>query len=188
MSLLVRVATLAIVAVLTVSPAVASAKPRSDPETDKSLGPSDGAGHYLGGQSSTSLFHGCRLYDEQWYPTSLVSGQPTTAPSTHKHVTFKVDTAAFPTFSWTAKAGYRICGVEVYATLDSPEIRADQLLTWASYTSGRRRGSTDTKGKETVKVRMPKHLSSEDQDLSMFEGKTLSMYAFQAITVYVKKG
>lgn len=187
MPLLVRVVTLAIVTALTAAPALAATKHQADPETDKSLGPGDGAGHYFGGQSSTSRFHGCNRYDNQWFPTSLLSGQPTTAPSTHRYVTFKVDTAGFPTFRWTAKAGYKICGVEVFATLIGAGTKGGELLTWASYKSGPLSGSTDPTGKETVKVHTPKQLGSDDQDLSDFAGKTLDMHLFQAITVYVKK-
>lgn len=188
MLLSVRVLTLAIVAAFSASPAVAATKHTSNPETDKRLGPGDGAGRYLGGQSSTSQFHGCNRYDEQWFPTSLLDGQQTITPSTHRFVTFRVDPAGFPTFSWTAKAGYKICGVEAFAALAGPDTKGGQLLSWVSYKSGRVSGSTDPKGKETIKVRMPKRLGSDDQDLSDFEGRTLGMYGFQAITVYVKKG
>jgi hypothetical protein len=183
-----RIAVLVLVAALSASPGLAANKHASDPETDTTLGPGDGAGHYFGGQSSSSEFHGCRKSDDQWFPTSLLSGQQTTAPSTHKYVTFKVDTAGFPTFSWTAKAGYRICGVEVFAALASAETKGGQLLAWAAYKSGPLSGSTAVKGKETVMVRTPKDLGTGQPDLKIYAGRTLGMYGFQAITVYVKKG
>ncbi|HET6509141.1 MAG TPA: hypothetical protein VFG42_20265 [Baekduia sp.] len=183
----VRVLTVATVVCLSASPALAAAKPRSDPETDQRLGPADGAGHYFGGQSSTSRFHGCRLSDEQWFPTSLTSGAPTTTPSTHRRVTFTVNTGGFPTFSWKAKKGYRICGVEAYAALAGPDTKGGELLAWVSYTSDPYSGSTAAKGKEAIKVRTPKLLGSDDQDLSVFAGKTLGIYGFQAVAVYVKK-
>ena len=186
MTWLPRIAVLALVAALSASPALA-AKKATNPETDKSLGPGDGAGHYFDGQSSTYQFHGCKRSDDQWYPTSLLSGQPTTTPSTHKYVTFKVNPFGRPTFSWTAKAGYRICGVEVFAALANAQTRGGELLAWASYKSGPLSGSTATDGKETVMVHTPKDLGTDQADLKIFAGKTLGMYGFQAVTVYVKK-
>jgi hypothetical protein len=188
---LIRVLTVATVLCLGVAgaaPALAATKHKADPETDKSLGPADGAGHYLGGQSSTSRYHGCRLSDEQWFPRSLVTGAQTTTPSTHRYATFTVDTAGFPTFTWKAKKGYRICGVEAFAALAGPDTKGGELLAWVGYTSGPRSGSTDPKGKETIKVHTPKDLGSDDQDLKVFAGKTLGIYGFQAVAVYVKKG
>jgi hypothetical protein len=169
------------------SPALAAAR-GSNPETNASLGPETGAGHYLAGQSESAQWHGCRKEDIQWFPTSLLSGQPTTSPSSHRYVTFTVKPGALPTFSWKVKAGYTICGVEAFATLASAETKGGELLAWASYKSGPASGSTALDGKETVKVHMPKDLDVEDQpDLKIYEGKTLGMYAFQAIAVYVKK-
>lgn len=172
---------------LAVLPGGATAKHAVDPVTDGSLGPADGPGHYFDGQSSSSRFHGCRKSDEQWYPTSLLSGTPTTTPSTHRYVTFSVNTQAFPTFTWAAKAGYRICGVEAFATLGGPDTRGGELLAWVSYTSGPAQGSTAKNGKETIKVRTPKDLGTDDPSFTVFAGKTLSIGSFQAVTVYVKK-
>jgi hypothetical protein len=168
------------------TPALA-AQAASDPETNASLGPEAGAGHYLPGQSESSAWHGCRKEDIQWYPTSLLTDQPTTAPSSHRYVTFTVNAGSRPTFSWKVKSGYKICGVEAFATLASAETRGGELLAWASYKSGPTSGSTATDGKETVMVHMPQHLDSDQPDLKVYEGKTLGMYAFQAIAVYVKR-
>jgi hypothetical protein len=187
MTSLPRIAMFALVAALSAAPTVAAKKHASNPETDKSLGPGDGAGHYFDGQSSSSEFHGCRKSDDQWYPTSLLSDQPTTAPSTHKYVTFKVDTEGVPTFSWTAKAGYKICGVEAFAALANAETRGGELLAWVAYKSGSSSGSTATDGKETVMVHTPKDLGTDQPDLKIYANKTLGIYGFQALTVYVKK-
>ncbi len=157
----------------------------SNPETNAKLGPADGAGHYLGGQDSTTLWHGCRKSDTAWYPVDLVSGGQVTQPSTHRYVTFTVKQGAFPYFSWKAKAGYKICGAEAFTVLATG---ADELLTWASYKSGATSGSTAVNGKETTTVHMPAKLDTEDNpDLKAFEGQTLTMTQFQAIAVYVKK-
>jgi hypothetical protein len=184
MPLRTRVVLLSVIAVLG-APAVASAAAGHDPETDAKLGATDNAGVYLGGQSSTSQYHGCTRSDTQWFPRSLVSGQQTTTPSTHEYVTFTVNPSAFPTFTWQAKPGYKICGVEAFAALAGPTTKGGQVLTWVGYTSGRTSGTTDAAGKETIKVRMPKDL---DSDLSDFAGQTLGLYGFQAVTVYVRKG
>jgi hypothetical protein len=183
-----RIAALAIVAALSASPALAAKKRPLTPETDKSLGPGVGAGHYLEGQDSSYEWHGCKRSDEQWFPVSLLSDQPTTSPSTHKYVTFTVKTSGFPTFSWTVKPGYKICGVEAFAALAGADTKGGELLAWASYKSGPTTGSTATDGKETVMVRTPKDIGSDQPDLKIFAGKTLGMYGFQAMTVYVKKG
>jgi hypothetical protein len=181
------IACLVVLAAAGATPAFA-AKSSSNPETNASLGPEAGAGHYLPGQSESGQWHGCRKEDIQWYPTSLLSGQPTTSQNTHHYVTFTVTPGALPTFSWKAKSGYRICGVEAFVTLASAETKGGELLAWASYKSGPTTGSTATDGKETVMVHMPKSLDVEDQpDLKIYEGKTLGMYSFQAIAVYVKK-
>ena len=177
------VATVAAVAV----PAIA-AQAASDPETNSGLSPESGAGHYLPGQSESGEWHGCRKSDVSWYPTSLLSDQPTTTPSTHRYVTFTINTQTTPTFAWKAKAGYKICGVEAFATLASAQTQGNELLAWVSYKSNATSGSTALNGKETTLVHMPKDLEVDDQpDLKVFEGKTVSMYAFQAIAVYVKK-
>jgi streptogramin lyase len=162
-----------------------AAKHAANPETDTHLGPEAGAGHYLPGQSQTAQWHGCRKSDIQWYPTSLLTDQPTTSPSSHRYVTFTV--GQHPTFSWKVKSGYRICGVEAFVTLASAETQGGQLLAWASYKSGPTSGSTAVDGKETTMVHMPAHLDSDQPDLKIYQGKTLGMYAFQAIAVYVKK-
>jgi hypothetical protein len=176
--------------VVTLAAAVAAtpAFAAKSPETNASLGPETGAGHYLAGQSESGQWHGCRKSDVAWYPISLLTEQPTTTPSTHRYVTFTINPRTRPTFSWKVKSGYRICGVEAFATLSSPETKGGQLLAWASYKSGPTSGSTALDGKETVKVHMPKDLEVDDQpDLKIYEGKTLGMDAFQAIAVYVKK-
>jgi hypothetical protein len=181
------IACLAVAVAATATPALA-AKSSSNPETNASLGPETGAGHYLPGQSESGQWHGCRKSDVAWYPLSLLSGQQTTTPSTHKYVTFTVKQGAYPYFSWKVKSGYRICGAEAFATLSGPGTGGSQLLAWASYKSGPTSGSTATDGKETVVVHMPKDLEVDDQpDLKVFEGKTVGMDAFQAMAVYVKK-
>jgi hypothetical protein len=165
-----------------------SALAARSPETDRSLGPGVGAGHYLPGQDSSFSWHGCTRSDKQWYPLSLLDGRQTTAPSTHRYVTFTVKRGAWPYFSWKVKAGYSICGAQAYATLAGPTTRGIELLAWASYRSGAASGSTATDGRETVRVHMPARLDVEDQpDLRVFEGQTVGMDAFQAMTVYVKK-
>jgi len=175
-------------AALVVAAAVASvAVAASNPETDKSLGPSATQGHFLGYPSPTYQWHGCKKEDTQWWPTSLVSGNPTTSPSTHRYVTFTVNTKAYPMVSWKAKAGYRICGVEVATQLTSPQVRGSDLLAEASYTSGPTQGTTALNGRETIKVRIPTK-GIDQAGFEEFEGKTFTMFAFQAVTVFVKKG
>jgi hypothetical protein len=178
---------LVLVAVLTAVAAV-PASAAKDPETDRSLGPEAGAGHYLDGQDSTGQWHGCRRSDTQWYPVSLLGGQQTTTPSTHRYVTFTVNQGSFPYFSWRAKAGYKICGAEAFATLAGPTTGGTELLAWVSYRSDVTSGMTARDGRETVRVHMPRRLDVEDQpDLKVFEGQTVGLDAFQAVTVYVKK-
>jgi hypothetical protein len=177
-------ASVVVLAAVGAAPALAA----RSPETDASLGPAAGAGHYLPGQSNTYKWHGCSRSDVGWYPVSLLTGQPTTSPSSHRYVTFTVKQGAYPYFSWKAKAGYSICGVEAFATLAGPTTRGTELLAWASYKSLAASGSTATDGRETVRVHMPARLDVEDQpDLTVFEGQTVSMSSFQAIAVYVKK-
>ena len=179
----VPVAAAMILAFVVASAALAA----SNPETDKSLGPSATQGHFLGYPTPSYSWHGCTKEDTQWWPTSLVSGNPTTSPSTHRYVTFTVNTRTSPKFSWKAKAGYRICGVEAAAELTSPQVRGSDLLAEASYTSGPVKGSTALSGRETIKVRIPTK-GIDQSGFEQFEGKTFSMFAFQAVTVFVKKG
>jgi hypothetical protein len=175
-------------ALVAVGAAPAAALAARSPETDRSLGPGAGAGHYLPGQSNTGQWHGCARSDVQWYPLSLISGSQTTSQSTSRYVTFTVKRGDFPYFSWKAKAGYAICGAEAFATLAGPTTRGTELLAWASYASGATSGTTATDGRETVRVHMPKRLDADDQpDLKVFEGQTVGMDAFQAMAVYVKK-
>jgi len=177
-----------VAAALVLTLAVASAAlAASNPETDKSLGPSATQGHFLGYPTPTSSWHGCTKEDTQWWPTSLVSGNPTTSPSTHRYVTFTVNTKAYPLVTWTAKAGYRICGVEAAVQLTSPQVRGSDLLAEASYTSAPTKGTTALNGRETIKVRIPTK-GINQAGFEEFEGKTFSMFAFQAVTVFVKKG
>ena len=166
----------------------AAALAASDPQTDKRLGPTATPGRFLGYPAPTASWHGCAKKDTQWWPTSLVSGEPTTSPSTHRYVTFKVNTNADPAFSWKAKAGYKICGVQAAVQLTSTQVRDSDLLAEASYTSGPTKGATAIDGREKIKVRIPaKGIGRTGYE--EFEGKTFSMFAFQAITVFVvKKG
>jgi hypothetical protein len=160
----------------------------SDPETNKALGPSVGAGHYIGGQSESGAWHGCTKSDVQWGPRSFVTGQQTTARSTHKYVTITpAADGVYPMFTWKVKAGYKICGAEAFAAVSGPTTAGGQLLTWVSYTSGATSGTTAKDGKETVKVHMPKDLADEQPDLKPFAGATVGIDAFQAIAVFVKK-
>jgi hypothetical protein len=184
--MLARIAVpLAVLAAVGVPSAALAAR---NPETDRSLGPGAGAGHYLPGQDSSTSWHGCARSDKQWYPTSLLDGSQTTSPSTHRYVTFTVKPGAWPYFSWKAKPGYAICGAEAFATLAGAATKGTELLAWVSYKSGAANGSTATDGRETVRVHMPSRLDVDDQpDLKVFEGQTVGLYAFQAMTVYVKK-
>jgi hypothetical protein len=177
-----------VVVLAAVGAAPAASLAAKNPETDRSLGPAAGAGHYLPGQSNTFKWHGCSRSDVGWYPVSLLSGQQTTTPSTHRYVTFTVNQGRFPYFSWKAKAGYSICGAEAFATLSGPTTKGTELLAWASYKSLATSGSTAVDGRETVRVHMPARLDVDDQpDLKVFEGQTVAMSSFQAIAVYVKK-
>ena len=164
----------------------AAAKGASNPETDARLGPADGPGHFLGYPSPTYSWHGCTKEDTQWWPVSLVTGNRTTSPSTHRYVTFKVNQSGYPRITWKAKPGYRICGAEAAVELNSPQVSED-LLAEASYTSGATTGATAKNGRETVKVRIP-HNGIGDAGFKQFEGKTFSVFAFQAVSVFVKKG
>lgn len=173
-------------AMLALSLAVAAAAlAASKPETDKSLGPSATPGHFLGYPTPTYSWHGCTKEDTQWWPISLVSGSPTTSPSTHRRVTFTVKRTGYPRFSWKAKAGYRICGVEAAVQLTSPQVRGSDLLAEASYTSGPTSGSTSLDGREKIKVRIPTK-GIDQAGFEEFEGKTFSIAGFQAVSVFVK--
>ena len=185
-------ALLTILAACSASPAVAAKK--KAPELDKSLGPRDGVGHFLGGQDSSSIYHGCRKHDDQWYPYSLLDGSQITQPSTSKYLTFTVNTQSFPTISWVVKPGFKICAVIAYGALTSPEVNYGQFLTYFTYPSDPTLGSTDPKGVETIKVKIPKSVAVGNPDLKVFAGKTLTpgsyrpAASFQRVTVYVKKG
>jgi hypothetical protein len=173
-------------AIAGVPAAAALAKAGSNPETDATLGPSAGPGHFLGYPSPTSSWHGCTKEDTQWWPVSLVTGSRTTTPSSHRYVTFSVNQRGYPRFTWKARAGYRICGVQAAVELYSPQVSED-LLAEASYTSGPTTGATAKDGRETVKVRIP-HNGIGDAGFKQFEGKAFSIFAFQAVSVFVKKG
>ena len=175
---------LAAVALLAAAPGQAAA--RRAPETDRSLGPTSNVGHFLGYPVPEREWHGCRRSDTQWWPTSLISGQPTTSPSSHRYVTFTVNTSQAPAFTWTAKPGYRICGVQAAMQLTNPSVDTD-LLAEAVYTSGTLQGSTSTTGREAVQVMIPQR-GINRAGFAKFEGRTFSIYAFQAVTVFVRKG
>lgn len=165
----------------------ATAAAATNPETDKSLGPSATPGHFLGYPTPTYSWHGCTKEDTQWWPISLVTGNPTTTPSSHRRVTFTVRRTGYPRIAWKAKAGYRICGVEAAVQLTSPQVRGSDLLAEASYTSGPTSGSTAADGRETIKVRIPTK-GIDQSGFEQFEGKTFSIVGFQAVSVFVKKG
>ena len=175
---------LAAAALLALSAAPASAA--KNPETDKSLGPSAGPGHFLGYPTPTYSWHGCTKEDTQWWPVSLVSGSPTTTKSTSRYVRFTVNRTGYPRFTWKAKPGYRICGVQAAVQLTSPQVRGSDLLAEASYTSGAKSGATATDGREKVKVRIPTK-GIDQSGFEEFEGKTFSIFAFQSVSVFVKK-
>ena len=178
------------IAAMAATPALAAQK--KSPESDKSLGPRVGAGHYLGGQDSPSMYHGCRKHDDQWYPYSLLDSSPTLAKSTGKYLTFTVNTYSFPSISWVVKPGYKICAVVAYATLYNPS-DGGGFLTYFTYGSDPTLGSTAANGVETVKIKLPKDLAEDNPDLASIAGKTVTpgsyrpATSFQRVTVYVKK-
>ncbi len=116
-----------------------------------------------------------------------MTDQPTTTPSSHRYVTFTVNTRAYPKFTWKAKAGYRICGAEAAVQMTSPQVPGSDLLGEASYTSGAKSGTTAADGREKIKITIPKKGISR-AGFEEFEGKTFSIAAFQSVTVFVKKG
>ena len=163
------------------APAAQAAKRSA--ETDSRLGPADGAGHFFTAPAPTGVWHGCRASDDQWWPVSVIDGLPTDSPSTDVRVTFTVHRSS-PQFTWRVRRGFRICGVQVLAQMSSPEVPGYDLLSEIVYPSGRVSGSTARSGPETLKVRVPASGISSDYD--DFAGKTMSIVAFQAITVFVR--
>ncbi len=175
-----------IVAALLLAVGAAPASAAKNPETDKSLGPSAGPGHFLGYPTPTYSWHGCTKEDTQWWPVSLVTGNPTTTKSTSRYVRFTVNRTGYPRFTWKAKAGYKICGAQAAMQLTSPQVRGSDLLAEASYTSGPTTGATAADGREKVKVKIPTK-GIDQSGFEEFEGKTFSIFAFQAVSVFVKK-
>lgn len=170
---------------LLVAPA-AIGKVAKNPENDKSLGPTKSAGYFLGSPTPTYQWHGCTKSDTQQGPRNLVDGSPNTEKSTSRYVRFTVNTKAYPAFSWEAKAGWRICGVQVAVQLTNPDVDSD-LLAEAGYTSGGSAGSTATgDGRERITVKIPAK-GIRVRGFEKYEGKTMSIVAFQSVTVFVKR-
>jgi hypothetical protein len=180
-----RVATV-LVALLALSvTAAAATAAKRNPETDKSLGPADGPGYFLGSPQATYSWHGCTKSDTQYWPVSLVDGTPTTNKGSSRYVRFAVSRTSLPRFSWRTKPGYRICGVQAAVQLSSPQVDSD-LLAEASYPSGPTAGTTIAVGREQLKVTIPTK-GIRVRGFEKFEGRSFSILAFQSVTVFVKK-
>lgn len=164
---------------------VAAGKVAKNPENDKSLGPTKNAGYFLGYPSPTYQWHGCTKSDTQQGPKNLVDSTPNTEKSTSRYVRFTVSRTA-PKYSWKAKPGWKICGVQVAVQLTNKDVDSD-LLAEAGYTSGPSAGSTATgDGRETIKVKIPAK-GIRARGFEKYEGKTFSILDFQSVTVFVKR-
>jgi len=165
---------------------VAAGKVAKNPENDKTLGPTKNVGYFLGNPTPTYQWHGCTKSDTQPGPRNLVDGSPNTEKGSSRYVRFTVDPKAKPQFSWKAKPGWKICGVQVAVQLTNPNVSSD-LLAEAGYTSGASAGATaGGDGRETIKVTIPAK-GIRAQGFEEFEGKTFSIIGFQAVTVFVKR-
>lgn len=164
-----------------VTPAAAA---KSNPERDK-LPPSANAGYFLGYPTATYSWHGCTKTATAHTPAAPVDGEPELARGTkQKAATFTISRTA-PYVSWQVKSGWKICGVQISAVLESPAVSA-MLLAQAGYTSGINSGSTSATGTETIQVTIPtKGIGA--QGFEEFEGQTFSISSIQQITVFMKK-
>jgi hypothetical protein len=159
---------------------------KSNPENNKRLGPTANPGYFLGYPSPTYSWHGCTK-------TSRASLQPRIpqAPQFGKGnaqgaITFTTNRAARPFYSWKAKKGWKICGVQVSVVLSNPNVDSD-LLGSAGYTSGYFAGSTaKTAVGETIKVKIAKNAINH-RDFVDYEGRTYAMDSIVDVTVFVKK-
>ncbi|MCU0277903.1 MAG: hypothetical protein MUE31_03320 [Candidatus Nanopelagicales bacterium] len=167
---------------LAVAPAASAAK--SNPEGDK-LPPTASAGYFLGYPSPTYQWHGCTKVASQLTLSRPVDGQPRLPKGNRQSaVQFSMQSTA-PYASWEVKPGWRICGVQVGAVLDNPDVDT-LLLAEVGYTSGPKKGSTAATGKETIQVKIPtKGIGS--QGFEKYEGKTFSIRSIQHVSVFVKK-
>lgn len=164
--------------------ATPAAAAKSNPERDK-LPPSANAGYFLGSPTATYSWHGCTKTATAHSPAPPVDGEPELPRgSKQKAVTFTILRTA-PYVAWEVKTGWKICGVQVAAVLESPAVSA-LLLAQAGYTSGSKSGSTSPTGTETIPVPIPEN-GIGYQGFEEFEGQTFSMKSIQQVTVFVKK-
>lgn len=163
-------------------PAVASAA-KSNPENDK-LPPTANAGYFLGYPTPTYQWHGCTKSASKLTLARPVDGQPAVPKGKQSAVTFSMQSSA-PYASWQVKPGWRICGVQVGAVLENPDVDS-LLLAEVGYTSGPKKGSTSTSGKESIQVTIPTK-GIGVAGFEKYEGKTFSIRSVQHVSVFVKK-
>ncbi len=181
----VAIGLIAVLAMSVVVVAAAGGAVKRNPENDKRLGPGDTLGYFLGFPSPTYSWHGCTKSDTYDWPVSLVTGAPQKGGGTSRYVRFVVNRTGYPRFSWKAKPGFRICGVQAAVQMSNPSVDSD-LLGEASYPSGPTSGSTALDGREKAKVTIPTK-GIRARGFEQFEGKTFSIVAFQSVSVFIKK-
>lgn len=164
--------------------ATPAAAAKSNPERD-TLPPSANAGYFLGYPSATYSWHGCTKTATVHSPAAPVAGEPEPARgSKQKAATFTITRTA-PYVSWQVKRGWKICGAQISAVLESPAVSA-MLLAQVGYTSGPNSGSTSATGTETIPVTIPtKGIGA--RGFEEFEGQTFAIRSVQQITVFMKK-
>ena len=117
-----------------------------NPETDKSHGPDDDAGYFLGFPSPTYSWHGCTATSTQKTPEGLPEGVPAPGKGTKQgKVTWTTEATTAATAQyvvrWQVASGWKICGVQVAVPGHPPDAPAD-LAMEAGCTSKGTKGST----------------------------------------------
>ena len=173
-------------AVLVLATGGVAAAAHKDPFTNTHAAPGDDAGRFLGNAVPDFEWHGCKHTSVWVNPDGLPDGaQPIDPGDKQSAVTFKQQgRGVYPLLSWTVNSHYTICGVEAMTELYN---KTEDALFYGStaYTSGRTKGETAKNGRETLKVKVRKN--QVDGDQAHFGGKTYTIFAFDAVAVYIKK-
>lgn len=182
----VTVAAALVLGALVAAPGVASGQGVKNNPENKRLPPSANAGYFLGYPMPTYSWHGCTATATAVTlsaRTKPIAGEPRTPKGTKQGAVSLVTTLGAPFATWQAKRGWTICGVQVSAVLENPEVDA-HLLAQIGYRSGATRGSTATNGQETLRV--PISRRAIGTQFARFEGKVFTIHEIRSVVVYVK--
>ena len=159
--------------------------PRLNSENNPRLGPAADHGKWLGHPTNTYMWHGCTQHAR--FNTNEVRepGMPPYGRGNRQAAVTFTRHQTGPYVRWQTRPGWRICGVQMSVLLGSPDDRT-RYASSIAYRSAHLKGQTAPKGRETVKVRVPRN-DPDRESARRMAGKVYTPVKIYDVTVFVKR-